>query len=332
MRYSVSAALAAALLWAVLALLLLPADRPSACPALPTDAEPAPTSPSEPAAQPLPRSADFDTAFRLSVQTEQGIREMDLRSYLTGVLLAEMPVSFRDEALKAQAVACRTYTMSRCRHSRHDGAAVCTDSRCCQGWRDPAAAKAEDLVRAEAAVRDTDGLVLLYQGQLIDATFFSCSGGRTEDAAAVWGGELPYLKSVESPGEEAAAHYKEEKRIPLESFCETLRALDGAVQFSDMPGAWVEAIRCTAGGGVAELRLGGRSFQGTAIRKAFGLRSTAFTLRLSEEEAVFTTKGNGHRVGMSQYGADAMAQAGNDFETILKWYYQGVELKSAAEL
>lgn len=341
MRQSVLASLAAALLWASLALLLL---LPAGQSASGSDPLPAPTREPEAAATTEPSAppaselcaapaepAAFDTSCQLAVLTEDGVVRMDLERYLTGVLLAEMPVSFGREALKAQAVASRTYTLSRCRNPRHTEAAVCTDSHCCQAWRDPSEAEPEARAQAEAAVRATDGLVLLYQGRLIDATFFSCSGGRTEDAAAVWGSELPYLKAVESPGEEDAAHYTDELRVSLADFQAKLEALDHEVQLSGDPCAWAEAVQYTAGGGVASVTLGGRAFRGTALRKAFGLRSTAFSLSLSADGAVFTTRGNGHRVGMSQYGAAAMARAGNDFETILKWYYSGVELARAEE-
>jgi stage II sporulation protein D len=333
MRHSVFAALTAILLWAVLALLVIPADSSAAGAAPPRPTLPIPETAPETgaAAAPLPQAA-FDPEFTLRVQKEDGIQSMDLQSYLTGVLLAEMPASFDAEAQKAQAVACRTYALSRCQHPRHTGAAVCTDSRCCQSWRNPAKADADAREKAEAAVRETDGLVLLYQGKLIDATFFSCSGGRTEDASAVWGGELPYLQAVESPGEESAAHFTDEARIPLAEFRATLERQNGEVQFSGDPGSWVEAVQYTAGGGVGQIRLGGRSFRGTELRKAFSLRSTAFDLTLNQAEAIFTTRGNGHRVGMSQYGAEAMARAGNDFESILKWYYQGVTLIRADEM
>lgn len=335
MRQSMLAALAAALLWASLALLALPSGQPApdpaSDPAPPCELDPAtgaetaapPASEAEPTA---PEQDAFDANCKLAVLTEDGVVVMDLEQYLTGVLLAEMPVSFGEEALKAQAVACRTYTLSRCRNPRHEEAAVCTDSHCCQAWRDPAEVEPAAREQAAAAVRATDGLVLYYQGKLIDATFFSCSGGRTEDAQAVWGSELPYLKAVESPGEEDAAHYSDELRVSLAEFRETIAALDGAAELSGDPAAWVSAAQYTAGGGVAELTLGGRAIRGTALRKAFGLRSTAFSLTLSEDGAVFTTRGNGHRVGMSQYGAAAMARAGNDFEHILKWYYTGVEV------
>ena len=282
----------------------------------------APTGASVPA-------AGFDAAFRIPVLCGGRTVSMDLHSYLSGVLLAEMPLSFADEALKAQAVACRTYALRSYTHRRHGSAALCTESGCCQGWRDPALAAPEERARAEAAVSATDGLAIYYAGELIDATFFACSGGQTESAAAVWGSELPYLQAVESPGEETAAHFTDELRVPLAEFRAALEELDGAVSFPEALGGWVGEIRYTPGGGVDEIELGGRLFSGKALRKRFGLRSTAFTLELTAEEAVFTTRGWGHRVGMSQYGAEAMARAGSSFEEILKWYYRGVELRRA---
>ena len=273
--------------------------------------------------------AGFDAGFRLPVLRDGQIRSMDLHSYLTGVVLAEMPLSFADEALKAQATASRTYVLRSYDNRRHDKAAVCVNSGCCQAWRDPAEASPADRARAEAIVSATDGLALYYDGALIDATFFSCSGGRTEAAAAVWGSELPYLQSVDSPGEEGAAHFTDETRVPLAEFRAALEAEDGAVSFPAALGGWVGAIRYTVGGGVDEIELGGRPFRGTWLRKRFGLRSTAFSLELTETEAIFVTKGNGHRVGMSQYGAEAMARAGSGFAEILAWYYQGAELKPA---
>ena len=271
----------------------------------------------------------FDESFRIPVLSEGQVLSLSLHDYLTGVLLAEMPLSFPDEALKAQAVASRTYALRHYEHRRHEAAAVCTDSGCCQSWRDPAAADLADRARAEAAVRATDGLAIYYAGKLIEATFFACSGGRTEDAAAVWGSELPYLRAVESPGEEEAAHFSDVTRVPLAEFRAALAELDGAVDFPEALGGWVGSIRYTAGGGVAEIELGGRPFTGKQLRKCFGLRSTVFTLELSAEEAVFSTRGWGHRVGMSQYGAAAMAENGADFVEILEWYYQGVSVGPA---
>ena len=331
MRYSVYSALVMVLVWAALGL-LASRDSPASSPAERLASVPTAETAAAPQAQAAEEVPGFDQSYRLPVLVEDTVVRMALHDYLTGVVLAEMPVSFAEEALKAQAAACRTYALRSCRHRRHEEAAVCTDSGCCQGWRDPDTADPAARARAEAAVSATDGLVICYNGELIDATFFSCSGGRTEAAAAVWGSELPYLQAVDSPGEEAAAHFADETRVPLERFRAALEALDPELRLPDDPGAWIGGWTETPGGGVEELLLAGRPFRGTVLRKAFGLRSTVFTLELTPEEAVFTTRGYGHRVGMSQYGADAMARAGNDWETILKWYYTGVEIVSAAEV
>ena len=336
MRYSVFSAVIVVLFWIALPLLVVRGD---ATPGTSTEAAPIARLDTEALrrhsenateydAASMEESEVFDAAFRLPVLQNGKTESMTLDRYLTGVLLAEMPVSFADEALKAQAVASRTYALRSYQHRRHDGAAVCTDAGCCQGWTDPDCVDPAARAKAADAVRATDGLVIRYEGALIDATFFSCSGGQTEDAAAVWGSEMPYLHAVESPGEESAAHFTDETRISLAELQTGLAELDDAVCFSGHPADWIGAVTYTPGGGVDKIELGGRSFRGTQLRKRFRLRSTAFTLELSDEEAVFHTRGYGHRVGMSQYGADAMARAGNDFETILKWYYQGVEIDS----
>ena len=323
MRNSVVCALIVLSFWAVLGLSAL---RAGASPAKDAGAsEPATAAaacfgaaaePTEAAAPALPApQAGFDAAFRLPV-----LREGEL---------AELPDRFADETRKAQAVACRTYALRSYEHRRHGEAALCTGAGCCQGWRDPGSVSPERRARAEAAVAATDGLVIRYGGKLIDATFFSCSGGQTEDAAAVWGNELPYLRAVESPGEEEAAHFTDETRLSLSALRAALEELDPAVRLEGAPETWIGSVTHTPGGGVDEIELGGRLFRGTQLRKRFGLRSTVFTLELNKEEAVFRTRGSGHRVGMSQYGAEAMARAGNDFVTILTWYYTGVTVGPA---
>ena len=154
--------------------------------------------------------------------------DMALDAYLQRVLLGEMPASFEPEALKAQAVAARTYTVKH--REKHNGK-LCTDSACCQAFCDDgvfAAFSEEDRERAAAALRETDGLVLTYEGALIDATFFSCSGGRTEDALAVWGTDVPYLCSVASPGEEAAQYDRDSVTFSRETLEKALGISLGA--------------------------------------------------------------------------------------------------------
>ncbi len=269
----------------------------------------------------------------LRVLRDGGVEEITLDTYLTQVVLSEMPASFAPEALKAQAVAARTFACRQMAGGKHENADVCAQSVCCQACR-----TAEDLRaryadgfdaawdKALAAVQATEDEVLTYEGALIDAVYFSCSGGSTEDAAAVWGTDVPYLRAVESPGEQDAAKYESRVCVTAETFAETLRALDADVRLSGDPGGWVQAVTRTAGGGVDTLAAGGRPFSGTQLRKAFGLNSTRFTILYEDGAFSFDVRGYGHRVGMSQYGADAIARLGFDYRTILRFYYRGAEI------
>ena len=273
----------------------------------------------------------LDGAVRVTVVSESGnLRQMRLSEYLTGVVLAEMPADFEQEALKAQAVVARTYTCKRMEHNKHGAGAVCMDSGCCQGYRDP-----EDYVNSggsqarvdkiRSAVTSTDGLVLYYAGELIDATYFSCSGGYTEDAVAVWGRDVPYLQAVESPGEEDAPRYESTVRYTPENF----RLVTG-ISGEGEPSKWFGKVTYTDGGGVDTVTICGEVFTGVRLRQILGLRSTMFRLSVENGMIVIETKGFGHRVGMSQYGAQAMALEGSACEEILKHYYTGTVLRQLA--
>ena len=268
-----------------------------------------------------------DPATVLTVMNRAGnLQQMDLREYLVGVVLAEMPASFESEALKAQAVVARTYTRKRMEGGKHGQAAVCMDSGCCQGWRSgedylAQGGKPSAVEKVRAAVADTDGLVLRYEGRLIDATYFSCSGGVTEDAVAVWGQDVPYLKSVQSPGEEEAPRFTDRVSFSAAEFAGKL-----GLSAAGDPESWFGAVTYTAGGGVETMVIRGKSFSGTQLRSKLGLRSTAFEIAVSGDTITVTTRGFGHRVGMSQYGAQAMAQEGSSFSDILAHYYTGTEL------
>ena len=267
--------------------------------------------------------------FEITVLMEDGsVREMEIDTYLTGVLLAEMPASFQVDALMAQAVVARTFAL-RCYEgkSKHDSAAVCTDSGCCQGYcsRDTYLSRGgmeTDVKKVSSAVRMTKEMVLTYQGELIDATYFSCSGGSTEDALAVWGEEIPYLRATDSPGEEEATYFTDVISYSVEEFCDLLN-----LKAVGSPDSWFGEPVYTAGGGVAEISICGTSYEGTELRKLLNLRSTAFTVTTDQNTITFHTRGYGHRVGMSQYGADAMAESGSNFEDILYHYYQGTVLQ-----
>ena len=279
-------------------------------------------------------TAGVGEARDMLLRREDGtVTEMPLEEYLVGVVLAELPASFEAEAKKAQAVVARTYTWkARTTGGKHGDGSVCTDPACCQAYRDEETyleegGTREGLEAAREAVLETAGLVLTYEGGLIEATYFSCSGGSTEDAVAVWGTDFPYLRATSSPGEEGAAHYTDTVRFSRADLESAL-----GIVLEEASGSWVGFTTYTAGGGVNTMRIGGMDFPGTELRRLLGLRSTAFNIQTDAAGVTVTTRGYGHRVGMSQYGADAMAAGGSSYGEILMYYYRGTELKRLGDL
>lgn len=253
--------------------------------------------------------------------------KMELEEYVVGVVLAEMPAEFEPEALKAQAVVARTFACRAERTGIRHGGAVCTDPACCQGYLAPgqflqAYGTQEDLQRVRAAVSASAGLVLTYGGEPIEATYFSSTGGSTEDAAAVWGSSYPYLVPRESP-----------EQVPEEctAFSRSWLEESLGVRLEEDGRPWFSQWEYTAGEGVASVLVGDRRFSGTALRQRLKLRSTVFTVTVENDAAVFRTRGYGHRVGMSQLGADAMAATGSTFRDILSHYYPGTQLEEITD-
>jgi len=277
--------------------------------------------------------AATEPSFKISVKNGDSVADMELEEYVLCVVLGEMPATFETEALKAQAVATRTYTLRKIKtKSKHQDADICTDPACCQAFTDKityllSKGVEADIVKVESAVNETAGQVLIYGGELIEATYFSCSGGMTEDAVAVWGTSVPYLESVVSPGEEHANRYESTEIFELDEFLTALGfPPETQLRNHDISYAY------TSGNGVKEMRVLGVTFTGTEIRKLLSLPSTAFSVEIDGERVSITTKGNGHRVGMSQYGADAMALKGSNYKEILAHYYNGTSLVYMSEL
>lgn len=268
--------------------------------------------------------------FMIPVLMADGsVLKMELDAYLTRVLLAEMPADFEPEALMAQAVVARTYSLKRYTSGvKHPEGAVCTDNTCCQAYCDEKdylsnGGAEENIRKVRNAVSTTHNQILTYDGQLIEATYFSCSGGKTEDAQAVWGQDIPYLCSVSSPGEEAAPRYIETVSFDTAKFAGMLESSPDDISIGQ--------ITYTEGGGVDTIQIGGLTFSGLDMRRRLGLRSTAFALTVVGDTVTVTTKGFGHRVGMSQYGAEAMAVQGADYMQILSHYYPGTVLQNWQE-
>ena len=241
----------------------------------------------------------------ITVLRDGDAQEEDFETYLTQVVLSEMPADFATEALKAQAVAARTFARRQMAGGKHADADVCSQSACCQACLSADALQerygaAFDAAwdKASNAVQQTQDEVLTYGGALIDAVYFSCSGGSTEAAAAVWGTDVPYLQAVDSPGEQDAAPY--------------------ASTVTCSPAEFAETLGLAADGDPA----------GTRLRQLFGLNSTRFSLRYADGVFRFDVRGYGHRVGMSQYGANAIARLGFDYQTILRYYYRGAKIET----
>ncbi len=257
---------------------------------------------------------------------EQEIKWMDMEDYLVGVLLAEMPTSYETEALQAQAVVARTYALKRQEEARHEKGAVCTDPGCCQAYVTETTyldglGYPADVDIARNAVTSTEDHVVTYEGEVIEATYFHSSGGRTEDASEVWGVAYPYLQTVFSPGEEEMEHYTDRVYYSKEDLEKCLgRKLPGS------PSGWLSWMDHTAGGGVDTLVFAGISYAGTRFRDLLGLYSTAFQLEPGEGGLWITTYGKGHRVGMSQSGAQAMALQGRSWQEIIAHYYPGTRI------
>ena len=330
--------IAAAALVLTAALFLLPAAAIRGTPLYQPQAEgqtpPEASLPIDRTAAPVRAPRDRGRPVRL--QTGEGeVAELTMEEYLWGVVAAEMPASFEPEALKAQACAARTYTVIRQNSAsqKHPDADICTDSSCCQAYIQRAAAEArwglsakEYAEKIAAAVSETDGLGVLYQGEPIQALFFSSAAGRTVDAVEVWGNAVDYLKSVDSPEGDEVPNYRTQAVLTAEEVkALTLAAYPGA-DLSGDPAAWFGSVVRNDAGGVTSLTLGGVTLTGGQARSLFSLRSASFTVTWDGSAFTFDVTGYGHGVGMSQYGANAMAKAGSGFADILTWYYTGAEV------
>lgn len=277
---------------------------------------------------------------RVWVPGTQAVETLPLEVYLTGVVAAEMPATFHPEALKAQAVAARTFAVRQMRVfggpgcREHPDADVCGDPQTGQAWQPLAARRREwGLLdgwrftrKIQNAVRETAGLILVYQGAPIDAVYHSTSGGRTEAAAAVWGNDVPYLRPVESPWETASPHWRSTKAMSLADFARRLQ-VDAKVVRQLPQGQCFARIEPSPGGRVGRATVGDRTFTGPELRQRLELPSTWWSCQRQGDRVVFAIRGWGHGVGMSQYGADGMARQGHTYEAILRHYYPGTTLR-----
>jgi len=266
---------------------------------------------------------------------------LPLEQYLVGVVAAEMPASFHKEALKAQAVAARTYTLRRVQgktaDSEHPDAHLCSDPAHCQAWITTSEMRARwgllhfrgYYEKVAAAVKETEGQVLVCDGELIDPVYHSSCGGRgTEDARDVWGQDVPYLKRVTCTFDPPEKQEPVISRFSMIELLDRLGVAEKTVPAAAGAGSLIQIKEHTASGRVKKVQVGSSSYRGAELRQNLGLRSTDFTVKNTGNEVVFLTRGYGHAVGMCQYGAEGLAQRGVRYDKILAHYYRGASLKT----
>lgn len=296
------------------------------------------TQSSESPASPLVPVGERDSTQMLRVLIGDEVVTMDMGTYLVGVVRSEMPAVFEIEALKAQAVAARTYTLYKMENGgspNHPQADTCDNINCCKAYMDASTAAEnwgesaplyEEKIRD--AVRSTDGECILYEGFPILAVFHSSSSGATLDAAAVWSESLPYLVSVSSPEDsETVPGYYSSATFPIPILRSLLQAELPEADLSSAPTDWFTGVRQTPSGAVTELVVGGVKVTGNRLRTILGLRSPSFTISFEDGNITFSVIGYGHGVGMSQYGSNVLASSGMNYREILAWYYTGTAVE-----
>lgn len=286
--------------------------------------------------------------IRLYISSDKKVQEMNLEEYIKGVVAAEMPANFELEALKAQAVAARTYAYARVKKiytpkdDSHNGCDICTDHNHCQAWisRQDAMRKwgifnaNSNWKKIDRAVMETADIVIIHDKKIVNPVFHSCSGGKTENSEDVWEGVgVSYLRSVSSAGEEVAPNYICTVPISKQDFAEAIKKEYPDIKFNkENIIDDIKVLDFTGGGRVKTIRVGDVEMKGMDLRRILSLRSANFTIEEADKDSIkITTTGYGHGVGMSQWGANHLAKIGGSFEEIIKYYYTGVELSTISE-
>jgi stage II sporulation protein D len=283
-------------------------------------------------------SSKEPTYIRVYMTKTKKVEQVELEEYVKSVIACEMPAAFEIDALKAQAVAARTKALfhkikyGEAGHQNHPGAEVCSSTHC-QVYSTVdtlIASKGADWYNSywskiEEAVESTRGLVLVYDNVLIDPLYHSSSGGKTEDSEDVFSTAVPYLRSVDSPYEGTASN-AQKKEISIDKVIAKLNAEYKCGITKSNISKSLKILERSNGGRVARIKVGEKILTGRNVRDSLGLRSADFKITIGKSTMTFTTKGYGHGVGMSQYGANGMAKEGYTYNDILTHYYKGVDL------
>ena len=263
---------------------------------------------------------------------------IDIETYLVGVVASEMPSDFNQEALKAQAVAARTYAMylqEVGNKSGHKGADICTDHTHCQAYKGKSeleSIKGQEWMKTEypkieEAVKSTKGQIITYESEPILPLYFSTSSGKTENSKEVFSTQEPYLISVESTYDEISPKYSSNLLISIDDFISALKSKysNFSIDKSNISKE-IEVIENSEGGSIKEIKIGNIQCSGRDIRSLFNLNSSNFEIVTDKENVVFEVKGYGHGVGMSQWGANVMGKEGHMYYDIIKHYYTDVDI------
>lgn len=263
-----------------------------------------------------PKKEEKVKDYIVNVSIGDEVKEIELDTYLLGVIAGEMPASFELEALKAQAVASRTFVLSR--KLKVDNTTktqvYLTDEQMKEKWKDEYVDKKEKIKKA---INETKNEVMKYDGEYISALFFSSSNGKTVDCGDYFEGDKEYLKSVESPWDKTTDKtYKREKVYTKDQLIDIFNSTN------------MRITSYTKSGYVEKVIIDGKEYTGREVREKLNLASSCFEIKLTSKGYVFTTYGSGHGVGMSQYGAQGMAKENKTYKDILHHYYQNIEIVS----
>ncbi|MBP3461707.1 MAG: stage II sporulation protein D [Bacilli bacterium] len=268
-----------------------------------------------------------NNVVRVKREATNEIEIVPFEEYVKGVLAGEMPASFHIEALKAQAVAARSYVLKKMVDNKNkeydvvdtiENQVYLDDETLKKNWKNN---YENNMNKIKKAIIETKGEYLTYDNEIINAFFFSTSSGKTENCEEVFVQDLPYLKSVDSSWDiEISPVYNNVKTFTLKEFYQKI-----GLKYQEK--LEIEIVNYTKSGSIKTIKINNKTFKGTDIRSKLSLKSTSFSIKKENKEIIITTKGNGHGVGMSQYGAYGMAKEGYNYEEILKHYYTGVEIK-----
>ncbi|MCR2821382.1 stage II sporulation protein D [Lederbergia panacisoli] len=287
--------------------------------------------------QPKQNMNESSTEVAVFRSNTKKIEKLPLEEYVIGVVASEMPADFEMEALKAQALAARTYIVSHLmnppdKNSIPEGANI-KDTVDHQVYKNKSELKKQwgkdydwKYKKVAEAVKATAGQILTYNEKPITASFFSTSNGYTENAEDYWTNQIPYLKSVESPWDSKSPKFNSQKVLSISDFENKLGVKIGSEKdIGTITGR-------TSGKKVATVNINGKDFTGREVREKLGLRSTDFTWIRKGDSIIISTKGFGHGVGMSQYGANGMAKEGKKYDEIVTHYYQGIAISNADQI